>query len=84
MNNTKTVMSLFSGCGGIDLGFEGDFKIPSCSFNQLMHPEWCGKLDSEKWIKLKKNDFKIVFANDIDDAAKRAWVREHSRFSKKG
>ena len=23
-----TILSLFSGCGGLDLGFQGDFEVP--------------------------------------------------------
>lgn len=44
-----TVTSLFSGCGGMDLGFRGDFKI------------------FDKYYK--RNNFNIIFANDIDSAA---------------
>ena len=32
------VLSLFSGCGGMDLGFEGDFIAPFKSV--APHPEW--------------------------------------------
>jgi len=44
-NNLLTVASLFSGCGGMDLGFRGDFEV----FNRYY----------------EKNNFEIVFANDI-------------------
>ena len=30
--NTIKVLSLFSGCGGMDLGFEGDFIAPRLSY----------------------------------------------------
>lgn len=44
-----TVVSLFSGCGGKDLGFEGDFQIFGRHY--------------------EKNNFKIIWANDIDKHA---------------
>jgi DNA (cytosine-5)-methyltransferase 1 len=44
-----TVVSLFSGCGGMDLGFSGGF-------------EFLGK-------KYKKNNFDIIWANEINAAA---------------
>lgn len=49
--NTKpyNIVSLFSGAGGLDLGFQGGFTF----------------LDK----KYKKNDFKIIWANDIDKSA---------------
>ena len=30
----KNLLSLFSGCGGMDIGFEGGFKIPKATINQ--------------------------------------------------
>ena len=36
----KTVVSLFSGCGGMDIGFEGGFCCLTKSINQLLHPDW--------------------------------------------
>ncbi len=50
MNKERlSVVSLFSGCGGMDLGFRGDFKIFNYHF--------------------EKNNFDIIFANDIDKSA---------------
>lgn len=49
MGKNITVCSLFSGCGGLDLGFEGNFDFLG--------------------TKYEKNDFKIVFANDIEQRA---------------
>lgn len=48
-----TVASLFSGCGGMDLGFHGGFSI-------------LGK-------EYPKHKFKIVWANDINEAACRTY-----------
>lgn len=48
-----TVVSMFSGCGGMDLGFRGGFKV-------------FGK-------EYKKNQFRIVWANDLNEAACRTY-----------
>lgn len=46
----KRILSLFSGCGGLDVGFEGDFKAPKgrhyCNlgfrvFTGVDHDKWC-------------------------------------------
>lgn len=34
MNNKKRVLSLLSGCGGMDIGFEGGFKCLKRSIKQ--------------------------------------------------
>jgi DNA (cytosine-5)-methyltransferase 1 len=52
---TYTVASLFSGCGGMDLGFCGGFEIFG--------------------TKYKKNNFKIIWANDINPAAVRTYKK---------
>lgn len=48
-----TVVSMFSGCGGMDLGFTGGF-------------EFMGR-------KYKQNPFKIIWANDLNEAACRTY-----------
>lgn len=68
------VLSLFSGCGGMDLGFEGDFKVLSRSVNMSIHPDWCSSLDGNRWNSLPKTRFNTVFANDIKPEAKSAWI----------
>lgn len=67
------VLSLFSGCGGMDLGFEGGFECLKKSINIEIHPDWIAK-DRGKWVQLKGTDFHTVFANDIRPDAKVAWV----------
>lgn len=47
------VVSLFSGCGGLDLGFLGDFRL----------------FDIKNLLHLPKNSYEIVWANDIDKKA---------------
>lgn len=66
------VLSLFSGCGGMDIGFEGGFKCHKKSININMHPDWIEKIDGD-WVYLKKTSFDTIFANDIRADAKAAW-----------
>lgn len=68
------IISLFSGCGGMDLGFEGGFPVLSKSINPNIHPDWCNNTKNNKWIILPQTNFKTIFANDIIPAAKAAWV----------
>lgn len=77
----RGVLSLFSGCGGMDLGFEGGFKVRKASVNQELHPDWQGAEMPGDWIQLSETAFKTVFANDIKPEAKSAWVKF---FGKKG
>jgi DNA (cytosine-5)-methyltransferase 1 len=73
VTNTKRVLSLFSGCGGMDLGLEGDFWVHQDCINEDLHPDWV-VARKERWVKLKKNTFETVFANDITKAAQNSWV----------
>ena len=50
---THSVVSMFSGCGGMDLGFRGGFEV----FGR----------------KYPKHPFKIVWANDLNEAACRTY-----------
>lgn len=73
MKNKKRVLSLFSGCGGMDLGFEGGFTCLKRSVNSKIHPDWVAKKDGD-WVQLKETGFETAFANDIRPDAKAAWV----------
>ncbi len=73
------VLSLFSGCGGMDIGFEGNFICLKNSINERIHPNWIME-DHDKWVKVKPTGFKTVFANDIRPDAKAAWVSYFSNF----
>jgi DNA (cytosine-5)-methyltransferase 1 len=75
----KNLLSLFSGCGGMDIGFEGGFKIPKATINTDIHKDWIEKED-EIYYHLKENIFETKFANDISEYAKIAW---NDYFSKK-
>src|SRR5690554_1245284 len=88
---TLNVLSLFSGCGGMDLGFEGGFPVLRASVNEALTPHFIErginkkKLGDKKqdngFVQLRKTRFKTVFANDILKGARDAWV---SYFSKRG
>jgi DNA (cytosine-5)-methyltransferase 1 len=71
--STRNVLSLFSGCGGMDLGLEGGFCVHAKSVNAILHPDWKMIPMKEEWVFLPKTTFQTVFANDIRKEAKRAW-----------
>jgi DNA (cytosine-5)-methyltransferase 1 len=73
-HKNKNVISLFSGCGGLDLGFEGGFKVLSDALNFKINPHWVIKKIDKNWSILKETHFKTVFANDIKDYAQLAWT----------
>ena len=77
--NKRRVLSLFSGCGGMDIGFEGGFTCMKRSINTKLHPNWIAE-DNGYWVKVAETGFETVFANDIRPDAKAAWV---SYFGKK-
>lgn len=72
------VLSLFSGCGGMDIGLEGGFV---CHRNSL--PLDSSDLISEMldsyWVRTRRTRFKTVFANDIVPQAAIAWLRYMQR-----
>lgn len=70
------VLSLFSGCGGMDLGFEGGFMCHSKS----IPPKYVAKRISENWVLNKKLKFTTIFANDILPEAKFVWSNYMHRF----
>ena len=73
------VLSLFSGCGGMDIGFEGGFTCGAKSINEDLHPDWIDEvLGDGKRVKDKKTVFETVFANDIRPDARRAWTEYFS------
>lgn len=67
------VLSLFSGCGGLDLGLEGGFATLTKSVNEEIHPDWIEKKIDNNFVQLKKSRFQTVFANDILSCAQKAW-----------
>lgn len=78
MKEKHRVLSLFSGCGGMDIGFEGGFRCLKRSVNTEIHPDWIDA-DAGEWVTVTKTGFKTVFANDIRPDAKSAWVSYFGR-----
>ncbi len=68
------VLSLFSGCGGMDLGLEGGFTVLKQSVNKKIHPNWKITKIDDVWVKVGRTRFQTIFANDIKAEAKSAWV----------
>lgn len=62
------VLSLFTGIGGMDIGFDGEVVVhkDSISNKEFIHKEH--KINN--FVVLKKNNFKCVFQNDILKGAK--------------
>ena len=78
---TLNVLSLFSGCGGMDLGFEGGFSVLASSVNEKLTPHFVDKYLDNGFVQLRKTRFKTVFANDILPDARNAWIKY---FTKRG
>ena len=57
---TLNVLSLFSGCGGMDLGFEGGFSVLLSSVNEILTPHFIDKKLKKGFVQLKKTKFKTV------------------------
>lgn len=74
------MLSLFSGCGGMDLGFEGDFI---CNVKSVPKDSgWVDKKINKNWVLLKKNRFSTIFANDILEEAYFTWTNYMQRYGK--
>lgn len=74
---TLRVLSLFSGCGGMDLGLEGGFI---CHKRSVTNPDWVQHDVNDNWVLLRSNQFRTVFACDILEEARLTWLRYMSRF----
>ena len=70
----KRVLSLFSGCGGMDLGFEGGFEAYTKAVNRNVHSSQVQSIINNDRVLLKKTSFETVFANDILKFAESAWI----------
>lgn len=73
------IVSLFSGCGGMDLGFEGGFKAHKKSISKETYNNFFEKNINNNYIALKPTRFKTVFANDILIDARNIWVHNFSK-----
>lgn len=68
------VLSLFSGCGGMDIGFEGGFICHRKSVNPNKDKDWIAEHINANWVRLKETIFTTVFANDILEEARLTWL----------
>lgn len=67
-------LSLFSGCGGMDLGIAGDFDV---------HKAFLGKNSNINFFtKLPKTKFETVFANDIKNDSYKFWKKNYPKMAK--
>ena len=71
--NALRVLSLFSGCGGLDLGLEGGFLTLRRSVNEEIHPDWIQDCVNRNFVRVKKNRSQTFFANDILPCAQKTW-----------
>ena len=67
------IASLFSGCGGMDLGFEGDFSIPIECLSKFELKKLSKRIDKKKFAQLPHTGFKTIFACDVNKKAKSSW-----------
>ena len=74
---TLRVLSLFSGCGGMDIGLEGGFI---CHRRSVTNPDWIRRKINDNWVLLDRNVFRTVFACDILEEARQTWLRYMSRY----
>lgn len=79
-DNQLNLLSLFSGCGGMDIGFEGGFICHRKSIP--VNKNWIGNNINKDWVLLKKNRFNTIFANDILNEAIQTWSNYMKRFDK--
>lgn len=73
------MLSLFSGCGGMDIGFEGGFVCHKKSINP--NCDWIERIINDDWVEVRETRFDTVFANDILKEAMLSWL---SYMSKRG
>jgi DNA (cytosine-5)-methyltransferase 1 len=68
----KNIASLFSGCGGMDLGFEGNFEVHKSGLSSE-ELKTITKFNKDGFAKLPATNFKLIFACDVYEKAKIAW-----------
>lgn len=73
MEQKLSHLSLFSGCGGMDLGVVGGFKV---------HKSFVGNNTTNLFTKLPHSNFQTVFANDIKKDAQSFWMKNFPQTEK--
>ena len=75
MSDKLKVLSLFTGIGGMDMGFDGEVIVHNDS---VENKEYIEKNYSIKdFVVLKKNNFECIFQNDILKGAKEVFGFNH-------
>lgn len=69
------VASFFSGCGGLDIGFEGGFEV---HLESVKNKKWINKINNPRG-SVKETVFQTVFACDIKKSAKISWETNFKR-----
>ncbi|KKQ07693.1 MAG: Cytosine-specific methyltransferase [Parcubacteria group bacterium GW2011_GWB1_36_5] len=65
-NNKYSVVSLFSGCGGLDLGFKGNFSSLGKKYNsRSFEIKWANDFDEKACITFAKNFSDPIVCGDI-------------------
>jgi DNA (cytosine-5)-methyltransferase 1 len=67
------LLSLFSGCGGMDIGFEGGFLVKSGLISEKDYSDIVEAPAKDGYVRLINNPIRTVFANDVSEPAKVAW-----------
>lgn len=71
-----THLSLFTGCGGMDVGVCGDdLEVIAESIHPSLWKAYVEEETKKGWVKLKPTRFKTVFANDIRSSAKEVYTK---------
>lgn len=74
------VLSLFSGAGGMDIGFEGGFICHRRSI--APHLPWIKAQLNENWVRVLPTRFEMIFANDIFEGARTSWRQYMSLYGR--
>ena len=71
--NKWKVLSLFTGIGGMDMGFDGNVIVHKDSIknNEFIKSPYS---KYRNFVQLKKNNFKCIFQNDILEGAKEVYA----------
>jgi len=65
------VLSLFTGIGGMDMGFTNNIIVQNDS---IKNKDNIKKIYENNFVELKKNNFEIVFQNDIMEGSKEVYM----------
>ena len=73
--NKINVLSIFTGCGGLDMGLHGGFEVMKCSVNPEVESHIDYSENKRGKVHLSETRFDTVFCCDIWDKARIAWEK---------